>query len=173
MANFKTGDGVTIKTREITPDDSKTGMYYQYFGGLVGTVDRVYDDGSICVDIDIESLSDDARKRHLAMQEAERKRWLESLSGEARNRLTEEQRRLKISYKLLVSNNDLEPRKGGSPKGGATGKGGSSEKADKSSEGPADSPDPAKEPGEEPVKRLTEADLAAREEEFLRSLENR
>jgi len=177
MTSFKTGDGVTIKTREVTPDDSKTGLYYQYFGGLIGTVDRVYDDGSICVDVDIETLSDEARKRHLAMQEAERRRWLESLSGEARSRLNEEQRRLKISYKLLVSKKDLESRKGDTSTAGTTGKSGASDKAPKSSEDPSDAPAPvkraAKPSDEEPVKRLTEADLEAREQEFLRSLQER
>ncbi|MCX6344237.1 MAG: hypothetical protein NT018_04090 [Armatimonadetes bacterium] len=112
MAELKTGNGVMIKTREVTPEDIKSGLYFLYFGGLVGKVDRIYDDGSVCIEVDIDSLSKEARSRHLAMQEAERRRWLENLSGEARNRLTPEQRQLRISYKLLVSKKDLEPHKG-------------------------------------------------------------
>lgn len=175
MADFKTGDGVMIVSRETTPEDVKTGMYFDYFGGLTGKVDRVYDDGTVCVDVDIESLTEDARDRHLAMQEAERKRWLDGLSGEARNRLTEEQRQLKISYKLLVSQKDLEPHKGGKPKG-ASGKAGKSQAAAEGEDkGSADSPDPATSSsgGDDEPRRLTEADLAAREEEFLKSLQNR
>jgi hypothetical protein len=179
MANFKTGDGVRIKTREVTADDSKTGLYYPFFGGLVGRVDHVYDDGSICMDVDIESLGEEARKRHLATQEAERKRWLEGLSGEARVRLTEEQKRLKISYKLLVSKKDLEPHKGDDkPRAASTPKSNAPGKTSKTSEGPADAPDLRKPSAgdsieEEPVKRLTEADLEAQEEEFLRSFQSR
>lgn len=174
MAEFKAGDGVVIKSREVTPDDVKSGLYFDYFGGLVGKVDRVYDDGTVCVDVDIDSLTKDARDRHLAMQEAERRRWLDGLSGEARNRLTEEQRQLKISYKLLVSKKDLEPLKGGKPKGSSGKSGSSSESTEGKGEGSADSPDPAGQAtGSEEPKRLTEADLAAREEEFLKSLQNR
>lgn len=177
MATFKPGDGVIIKTREVTPEDTKSGLYYRYFGGLTGTVDKVYDDGTVCVNIDIDSLSSDARDRHLAMQESERKRWLDGLSGEARNRLTEEQRRLKISYKILVSMNDLESFKGGKPKGESSAKAEAAESSPESDrKGPARAPDPgqaAPAVNEEPVKRLSEADLAAKEEEFLRSLQDR
>ncbi|MCL5103224.1 MAG: hypothetical protein M1133_03795 [Armatimonadetes bacterium] len=176
MADFKSGDAVTIRTRGVTGDDVKSGLYYQYFGGLIGNVDRVYDDGSVCVNIDINSLSDEARDRHLAMQEAERKRWLDSLSGEARGRLTEAQRQLKISYKVLVSDKDLERNKGGKPKGSSSPKP-ESAASEGGREGPARAPDPVradKASTEPPTpKRLSEADLAAKEEEFLRSLQNR
>ena len=70
----KAGDKVVIVSREVTSDDAKSGLYYAYFGGLTGTVDRVYPDGSVCVDVDLESLSEDARRRHFDMQEAERQR---------------------------------------------------------------------------------------------------
>jgi hypothetical protein len=177
MAELKTGDGVIITAREVTVDDSKTGLYFNYFGGLTGKVDRIYDDGSVCIDVNIDSLSDEARKRHLAMQEAERKRWLDNLSGEARNRLSEEQRQLKISYKILVSKKDLEPFKGGKPKGSAAKEASKSDSTSESAqEGPARAPDPADNVANakedtQPAKRLSEADLAAKEEEFLRSLQ--
>ncbi len=179
MAELKTGNGVMIKTREVTPEDIKSGLYFLYFGGLVGKVDRIYDDGSVCVDVDIDSLSKEARSRHLAMQEAERKRWLENLSGEARNRLTPEQRQLRISYKLLVSKNDLEPHKGLDkpkidPKAIAEV---ADESYDTETEGPAESSDldilSEVDNEEETTNRLTEADLAAREEEFLKSLQEK
>jgi len=118
MATLSAGDRVEIRSREITADDEKNGLYYSYFGGLTGTVDAVYPDGSVCIDVDLEALSQAARERHLAMQEAERKKWLDSLSGEARNRLTAEQKQLKLSYKILVGKNDVIPTKGGKPKGG-------------------------------------------------------
>ena len=176
MADFKSGEAVMITTREVTGDDTKSGLYYLYFGGLIGKVDRVYDDGSVWVEIDINSLSDEARNRHLAMQDAERKRWLDGLSGEARGRLTEEQRQLKISYKILVANKDIEPNKGGKPKGSSSPKS-ESAASEGGREGPARAPDPGrapKAPPEPPTpKRLSEADLEAKEEEFLRSLQNR
>ena len=108
MAQMEKGSPVCIKERPVTPDDTRSGLYYQYFSGLKGKVDRAYDDGSVCLDIDLESLPEAARKRHLGIQDAEKKKWLNSLSDEARNRLTSEQKQLKISYKILVHKNDVE-----------------------------------------------------------------
>ena len=93
------------------------------------------------------------RKRHLGIQEAERRRWLESLSDEMRNRLTAEQKQLKISYKILLSAKDL------------------------TTEIPARETKPQareakpKDSDEHDVKRLSEAEIAAKEEEFLKSRE--
>lgn len=187
----KAGDRVKIATRDVTAEDSKAGLYYTYFGGLVGTVDRIYDDGSVCVDIDLESLTDEMRERHQAMQEAERKRWLENLSGEVRNRLTAEQRQLRMSYKLLVYGKDLEPHKGGRPTGEKrpTAKTENSEDTSSSSmpQGPLRAPAASKASAasvpraatgkaadeETQPKRKTVAEIAAAEEEYLRSLRNR
>lgn len=186
MAAIKAGDRVRIVTREATSEDAKTGLYYAYFGGLTGTVDRVYDDDSVCVEIDLESLNDEMRERHLAMQEAERQRWISNLSDEVRNRLTPEQKQLKMSYKLLVSKKDIESYKGGKPKSEAKSEAEDSESDSSSKKGPA-SPGPSAHAraarggagggagksegsGDEPApKRLSEADLSAAEEEFLRS----
>jgi hypothetical protein len=182
MAEFKVGDPVQVVMREVTGEDVKSSLYFTYFGGLIGKVDRIYDDGTVCVDIDLDSLTHEARKRHLDTQEAERKRWLESLSGEARNRLTEDQKKLKISYKILVSKKDLVPCKGGKPKPiRNVEEAASGEDFAARHEGPARAPDPddsamteTETLADEPrPKRLSEADLAANEEEFLRSLQQR
>ena len=186
MAAAKAGDRVKIITRDLTADDAKTGLYYGYFGGLVGTVDRVYDDGSVCLDVDLDSLSEDTRKRHHDMQENERKRWIESLSDEMRNRLTAEQKQLRISYKILVSKNDIEPYKGGPPKDTTTKP--KASKANTSNEKKDSASEPSSEEAvnsasseqveiekeeeiEDQPKRLSEADLAAAEEAFLKSLQ--
>ena len=184
MAAAKAGDRVEIVTRDLTSDDAKTGLYYEYFGGLVGTIDRVYDDGSVCLDVDIDSLSEDTRKRHLDMQETERKRWLESLSDEMRNRLTADQKQLKISYKILVSKNDIVPFKG-APKDTPSSKtktskaNSANEKIDSAGESSSEEAVNSassvhvevekEEAADVQPKRLSEADLAAAEEAFLKS----
>lgn len=178
MASFSAGDRVQVQARDVTADDEKSGLYYSYFAGLTGTVDTVYNDGSVCVDVDLEALSQEARDRHLAMQEAEKRKWLDGLSGEARNRLTPEQKQLKLSYKILVSKKDLVPSKGGKPSARKTEK---SEKAAKpaasddsapsSKKGPARAPEPA---AEEPEPhRATAEELAKAEEEYLKSLQDK
>lgn len=108
MAELTKGAAVGIRERLITPEDTRTGLYYLYFGGLKGKIDRAYDDGSVCVEIDLESLPVPAKERHLKIQEAEQKKWLNGLSDEMRNRLNAEQKQLRISYKILVHKNDVE-----------------------------------------------------------------
>ncbi len=191
MAAIKVGDRVKIVAREVKSEDSKSGLYYSYFGGLTGSVDRIYDDGSVCVDVDLDSLSDEIRSRHLAMQETEQQRWLASLSDEVRSRLTAEQRQLKMSYRILVSKNDLEPLKSDKPRSSTKDKNvENTENTESSSDSTrgSKSSSPSAEPSqsstdrhvaqvikpksskkEELPKRLSEADLAAAEEAFLRS----
>lgn len=173
MAAVKAGDKVTIVQREVTPEDIKSSLYFSYFGGLTGTVDRIYDDDTVCVEIDMDSLTEGIRKRHQEIQEAERKRWLEGLSGEVRNRLTEEQKQLKMSYKILVGSKDLQPHKGGTPKK-AKSEGDESESAggsdDKGSEKTPEAQKESSKTDEAPTpKRLSKADLDAAEEEFFKS----
>ena len=176
MASLSAGDRVEIQSREVTSEDEKSGLYYSYFGGLTGSVDRIYDDGSVCVEVDLESLTQAARERHLSLQENERKRWLDGLSGEARNRLSAEQKQLKLSYKILVGKNDVIQVKGGKPSGGkGSSKSGaaSSDSAPSGSKGPARAPEPGPADAEPVSKRASEDDLAKAEEEYLRSLQER
>ena len=112
---FKQGEYVRIVDREATPADAKNGTYYPYFGGLAGTVDRVYDK-EICIKVDPESLPKDVSKRHRDIQESIRRKWLDSLSGEARNRLTPEEKRFELAYTILVRSSDLERVKPGEGK---------------------------------------------------------
>ena len=189
MTAPKAGSRVKVVERELTADDAKTGLYYSYFGGLMGTVDRLYDDDSVCVDIDIDSLTEEMRARHLSVQEAERKRWLENLSDELRNRLNAEQKQLKMNYRILVAQKDLEPSNSDKPAAKAAPEIAKREAApvEESKKGAGDAPAPSHNaraprgspaqasgepdaPADEPSpKRLSEADLAAAEEEFLRS----
>lgn len=177
MAALKAGDKVKVVTREVTAEDKKNGLYYDYFGGLTGTVDRVYDDDSICVDIDLESLTEEARDRHNAIEEAEKNKWLDSLSNEARNRLAPEHLQLRLSHMILINKNDLEPFKGGKPKSGQDKSEDSASKSDTSAQGPSGAQS-SQEPKtskkkEESAKRLSEADLSAAEEKFLKSIKQK
>ena len=189
MTALKAGSRVRVVERELTADDAKTGLYYNYFGGLTGTIDRSYDDDSVCVDVDIDSLTEEMRARHLSIQEAERKRWLDNLSDELRNRLSAEQKQLKMNYRILVSAKDIEPTKDDKPSGKAVPQAAKADAASSegSKKGAGDAPAPSQnaraprgspaEAGSEPdapvdgpsLKRISEADLAAAEENYLRS----
>lgn len=109
MANLKEGDRVQIVSREQTNDDIKERSYYPYMGGLRGTIYRLYSDGRAAVQVDIDSLPQTVLTRHTEAQERMKNRWIESLSEEARSRLTPEEREFHLNYVLLVRIDDLQP----------------------------------------------------------------
>jgi hypothetical protein len=109
MANFKEGDRVQIVSREQTNGDIKERAYYPYMGGLRGTIYRLYSDGRAAVQIDLDSLPEAVLTRHTEAQERMKNRWIESLSEEARSRLTPEEREFHLNYVLLVRVEDLQP----------------------------------------------------------------
>ena len=112
MPKFNEGDVVQVISREATPADAKNETYYPYFAGLSGTVDKVYDN-EVSVKVDPETLPADVRKRHGEIQESIKRKWLDGLSGEARNRLTPEEKQFKLAYTILIQAADLEKIKPG------------------------------------------------------------
>ena len=162
---FKEGDYVRIVTREATPADVKGGLFYPHFCGLSGVVDRIYGD-EICLKVDQDSLPETVRKRHVDVQESIRRKWLNGLSGEARNRLSAEEKRFELAYTILVQSSDLQPAKPGEAKPAAI------KSVKPISEAPAaaaeETPDRKSAAKADASKSVTESDLAAAEEEFLR-----
>lgn len=108
MANFVEGDRVKIVTREQTEEDIKTNSYFPYFGGLTGKIEKYYSEKEIAVDIEPESLTRDIRKRHEDVRDQMKSKWLEGLSEEGRNRLTEREKDFHLRYVILTATGDLE-----------------------------------------------------------------
>jgi ribosomal protein L21E len=104
---LKEGERVEIVDREANADDVKSGMFYNYFRGLTGVIQKVYATDEIAVEIEQESLAEAAATRHIEIQEAMKTRWLDGLSEEAKNRLTDKERDFKLHYTLLVNAKDL------------------------------------------------------------------
>src|SRR5215467_2896340 len=108
MANFKAGDRVRVISREQTEEDLKAQIYFPFYGGLIGTVQKAYDKGEVAVEIDQESLTKELRKRHDDVRDQMKTKWLEGLSEEGRTKLTEREKDFKLRYVILVSMADLE-----------------------------------------------------------------
>lgn len=137
MSKFKSGDPVAVLSREQTPNDIKSGLYYPHYAQLTGTILKVYgEEASVLVDR--ESLPTAMRTRHEENEKAQRQRWLDGLSDEARNKLTATEKAFSLNYAILVSVADL---------GAAQ----------------------ARAAGDTTPRRLTEAELEAKEAAFLAS----
>ena len=108
MSTLKEGDRVRIATREQTEEDEKSGMYYTYYGGLTGVVQKVYSKQEVSVDVETEALTKEIRKRHEDVRDQMKTKWLDGLSEEGRGKLTEREKDFTLRYILLVPMADLE-----------------------------------------------------------------
>ncbi len=104
---FKEGDLVQIKTREVTAEDGKTSLYYAYFGGLQGKIQKMYTSGEAAIEVNPDSLPEEVARRHEEMRLAMQNKWLDGLSEEAKNRLTPQEKAFILRYNVLVSADDL------------------------------------------------------------------
>lgn len=120
MPKFKDGDRVQVKVREVQGKEALEGRYAPHLGGTRGTILKVYSPEEIAVDLDIDSLPESVRQRHAEQQSAMHEKWLNSLSEEARNRLTDEEKTFRLRYVVLLSEADLEPLKEPTRKAAAT-----------------------------------------------------
>jgi ribosomal protein L21E len=155
---FKEGDRVQIVDREATADDIKSGLFYNHFRGLTGMVQKVYDSQEAAIEIEMESLEDPLSERHTDVQEQMKSKWLDGLSEEGRNRLTDQEKDFRLRYTVLVGVKDLiaPTKKAVAPK-----------PAQAIAETAA--PKPARAVAqEETPRRATSEDLSAAEEEYLR-----
>jgi hypothetical protein len=163
---FKEGDRVRVADREATADDAKAVLFFNHFRGLTGTIQKVYAEQHAAVEIDNESLPEPILRRHIEVQETMKAGWLDKLSDEARNRLTDQERDFRLRYTVLVALNDLAPG-GERPERAATVGSG-----ERTTEVAARVPDAGADVGV--ARRATSSDLEAAEEaELLRRRGNR
>ena len=112
MAPVKVSDRVRVADRDASAADAKSGLFYDYFRNLTGSIERVYEDKSVCVDVDIDTLPEDVLRRHKEVETAARDKWLHGLSQEQRSRLTEADKQFAMRYKIVVAAADVELVKG-------------------------------------------------------------
>ena len=155
---FKEGDRVQIVDREVTSEDTKSGLFYNHFRGLTGTVLKVYANGEVSLEVEVESLAETAAMRHNDVEAQMKTKWLDGLSEEGRNRLSEKERDFRLRYTVLVAMSDLT----------APGKRTAAPRAP-AAETPVRKTAP--ETAEAP-RRPTAADYDAAEEAYLRSRQN-
>lgn len=184
-ATIKQGDRVIIAAREQTAADAKSGLYYPHFANLAGRVLKLYgEEASVLVDRD--TMPAEVRARHEEGETAERQKYLDRLSETARSGLSDKEKNFTLNYAVLVAVKDLRPDDGKAPKPAPAAPTAAQRAEAKAVAQAVKAVDPvtgestvgeadllADTPGasgtDSNVQRLTEADLAAREEEFLNS----
>ena len=104
---YKEGDRVQIADRPATAEDVKSGLFYDYFRGLTGTIQKIYATDEVSIEVEPESLDESVARRHDDTREQMKSRWLDNLSEEARNRLEPAEKNFQLRYSVLVTLKDL------------------------------------------------------------------
>lgn len=107
--HWKEGDRIRVVDRAQTNSDAKTGLYYNYYRGLTGTIFKLYGDGDnaqAAIDVDIDSLPEAVAKRHLDTRDLMRSNF----TSDARRSVGELDFRLR--YVILIAVSDLARKAG-------------------------------------------------------------
>jgi hypothetical protein len=106
MSTFQPGDTVVVASRPQTSADIASHLYYPHYAGLSGTILKVYGEEAAVL-VDRSSLPSPILTRHEQNEKHQRQRWLDSLSDEARNKLSASEKQFALNYAILVSVKDL------------------------------------------------------------------
>jgi hypothetical protein len=109
---FAEGDRIQVTDREPVAADIKSQLFYQHYRSVTGTIAKVYADGTAAVNVDPASLSKDIATRHTSTSDNLRQKWLDSLSEEARNKLSGADKNFSLRYTILIAQSDLQPYSG-------------------------------------------------------------
>jgi hypothetical protein len=108
-STFAEGDRIQVVDRDPVAADVKSQLYYHHYRGLTGSIAKIYADGTASVNVDPASLSKDISTRHASTSDSLRQKWLDSLSEEARNKLSGADKNFTLRYTILIALSDLEP----------------------------------------------------------------
>ncbi len=111
MRALRIGDHVRIADRTPTQLDKKSGLFFDYYRGLTGIVRKPFKSQEVAVEIEMDCLPEEIRKRHTQTRDQMRQRWLEGLSNDARRKLTPDEKSFDLRYVILISARDLEKRR--------------------------------------------------------------
>lgn len=104
----KAGDRVKIVQRQVKKEDRESFAYFSHLAGLTGTVQNVYSDDEIAVQIDPGAFPPLLQEIHAEAVRRMQAKFLDSLSEEQRTKLSEEEKKFHANFVVLVSSKDLE-----------------------------------------------------------------
>lgn len=108
MSKWQEGDRVRVKARVVTDEDRKRNRYFEHMAGLIGTVQNVYSDFEVAVQVDPASLGPVTASAHRTANQRMRDRFLDDMSEAQKKLFTKEELEFETHYVLLVQGSDLE-----------------------------------------------------------------
>jgi hypothetical protein len=108
MPTFKPGDRVRVVTRAVTAEDRAKNRYFDHMAGLVGTVQQVYSDAEVAIEVETDSMSKVSLDVQKTATVRMRDKFLSQISEEQKKAFTKEELDFQAHYMVLVQNSDLE-----------------------------------------------------------------
>ena len=108
MSKWKAGERVRVITRDVTQDDRKNSRYFEHMAGLVGTIQQVYNENEVALQVEPESLSKVSSDVHRTATQRMREKFLSQIGEEQKKQFTKEELDFDAHYVLLVQASDLE-----------------------------------------------------------------
>lgn len=108
MAQWKTGQKVQVVNRKVTAEDKAKSRYFEHMAGARGEIQSVYEDGTVAVQVDVDSVGETPRGVHRTATLKMREKFANTISEEQRKALTKEELEFDTHYVLLVRGEDLQ-----------------------------------------------------------------
>jgi len=108
MSKWKEGDRVKVITREVTEDDRKLNRYFEHMQGLVGTIQGVYEDNEIAIQVDPSTIGAVTKGIHDEATRRLRTRFAEEATEDVKSKLTAQEMNFQPNYVILAQASDLE-----------------------------------------------------------------
>jgi len=108
MPTFKPGDRVRVVTRPVTQEDRTKNRYFDHMAGLVGTVQQVYSDTEVAIEVEPDSMTKVSLDVQKTATVRMRDKFLSQISEEQKKQFTKEELDFDAHYVVLVDNKDLE-----------------------------------------------------------------
>lgn len=96
-----------VVTRELTAQDAKIHAFFDHLFGLKGTIQNIYSADEVAVKIDLDCLSEQARKVHMEATRRMRTKFVENTGEEARKPFTKDELDFTPNFVILVKESDL------------------------------------------------------------------
>ena len=104
---FREGEQIKIADRVPTNTDTKSGLYFNYYRNLTGTIFKIYGSGEtaqVAVDVNLETLPSEVQQRHREVRD----KMLGQLTGDAKKQSQAGgENEFNLRYVILVSMTDL------------------------------------------------------------------
>jgi hypothetical protein len=108
MSKWKAGERVRVVSRAVTEEDRKKNRYFEHMAGLTGTIQQVYNESEVALQVEPESLTKISGDVHRTATQRMREKFLSQIGEEQKKQFTKEELDFDAHYVLLVQANDLE-----------------------------------------------------------------